>query len=183
MIPPPKYTPTALEEEGSFNQHHHHHHHHHHNDNNNILLYDETTDITAPPPAYCRQANQPPSTHDAESNAQEQRNIRRNRLLVPRTPGHLQQAYPPRSHRANSFAQDARAWNAYQLLNLNSSNSSGGARVSNPMRAPQAVLPRGGGHRSGGDVENYGLDGRRLDSPKFACESDLCSFFYLSYSF
>jgi hypothetical protein len=192
MIPPPKYTPRAQEEEeeeevGSFNQH---------VDNNDIFADYSNREIGAPPPAYCRQANQPPPfPQAAEPNPQEQRNIANNRLLVPRIPSHLERAYPSRPHRANRpyrsanpFVQDVRAWNAHQVLQLNNhsnSNSSGGdVRVDSPRRAPRAPVPqRGGGYRSGGGVENYGLDGRPLESPKFACESEPCVFFfYLSYS-
>ena len=116
MIAPPKYTRTA--EEGSFNQHH--------NDNN--FIDDESGEIDAPPPAYSRQSNWATSRPDVQS-ASEEGSISSDRPIVrlPPISSHLRQAYPPASHRAasrrgNPFVEDVRAWNAFQVVNLNDNN-------------------------------------------------------------
>jgi len=83
----------------------------------------------------------------------------------------------PSYQRANPFTDDVRAWNAYQVNNLNNLERSRGVRIS-VSRAPRgAVRGSGGGgeynrSRGTGDVENNDLRGRPLDSPNFACEFD-----------
>ena len=161
MIPPPKYTRTA--QEGSFDQNHHH----------NNFIDDESSEIDAPPPAYSRQSNWATSRPDVQS-ASEEGIISSDRPIVrlPPISSHLQQAYPPASHRAasrrgNPFVEDVRAWNAFQVVNLND-NSSRGTRVGNSRSAPRH------GYRSRDDAENVGFHGRPLRSPKYRCEFDLC---------
>ena len=161
MIPPPKYTRTA--QEGSFDQNHHH----------NNFIDDESSEIDAPPPAYSRQSNWATSRPDVQS-ASEEGSISGDRPIVrlPPISSHLQQVYPPASHRAasrrgNPFVEDVRAWNAFRVVNLNN-NSSRGTRVGNSRSAPRH------GYRSRDDVENDGFHGRPLRSPKYRCEFDLC---------
>jgi hypothetical protein len=151
MIPPPKYTRTA--EEGPINQHHH----------INSFIDDENDKIDAPPPpAYSSQANRAPSSQDAQHGSEEG-SIRNDWPLAPPvpSPSQPQQAHPPATRRGNPFVADVRAWNAFQVVNLNSSNRA--PRVGS-SRALRTVLTRAPRYRTRGDVEN---GGRPLRDPKF----------------
>jgi hypothetical protein len=146
MNPPPKYTRTAVG--GSLSQ----------DDSNSV----DDDSNGAPPPAYSRQAchavltqdYHAVSTSDAQHNAEEGNTSQRTTISRP------QQAYSPASHRGNPFVEDVRAWNAFQVSNLNSMSV---------RPAPRH------GYRSRGDVENDGFHDRPpLRSPKYKRKFDFC---------
>jgi hypothetical protein len=150
--PPPKYTRTA--EEGPINQHH----------NSNSFIDDESNDIdapVAPPPAYSSRAPSSQDSQDAQHGSEEG-SIRNDWPLVP-SPSQPHQAHPPATRRGNPFVADIRAWNAFQVVNLSSSNRAPRVGSSRALRTAPRRAPR---YRSRGDVETAGQPLRNPNSTR-----------------